>query len=50
MKLLLIEDHPIVRAGCLRVLQQREETCFVSKFPPHFRARIALDSLDGYID
>ncbi len=24
MKLLLIEDHPIVRAGCLRVLQQRE--------------------------
>lgn len=25
MKVLLIEDHPIVRAGCLRVLQQREE-------------------------
>jgi two-component system invasion response regulator UvrY len=24
MKVLLIEDHPIVRAGCLRVLQQRE--------------------------
>ncbi len=24
MKLLLIDDHPIVRAGCLRVLQQRE--------------------------
>lgn len=24
MKVLLIEDHPIVRAGCLRVLTQRE--------------------------
>ena len=24
MKVLLVEDHPIVRAGCLRVLQQRE--------------------------